>query len=276
MKGVDILKALLAVYIAFLVFTYIINPAYNLVPAATTLVWIDAEYILAPIAATLAGLYAIRKYDFKSIHGRTMLLIFLGTVSVLVAETLFIGWETLLNERPFPSVADIFFILMYPLMFFGAINELRMGKLGMGTRRLALSLAAIIALSAITFYYGVYLAYDPEAALLENALAIGYGIGDIALIIALVLVINMSIKFKGGLSAKTWVIFALALLGLWGADILYAMFYDNYMAGEPFYRMIMDYGWLANYLLMAWFFLKDKADMDVMKSTALSRERKRK
>lgn len=257
-----ILSFLFAVYCIAVLLAY----STNIIPEESRMVWANLLYLIAPLFALAAGIYALRKYGIESIHGKTLLYINLGSLSFFIAELLWVVYEIFFETAPSPSIADIFFFAAYPFFLYGIFNELKLGKI-LWTQKKILTFAAILAiLLSITLYFGVYSAYDPEAAIIENTVSIGYGLVDVVMVGASILLIYLAREFRGGAFYASWTLFSAGIISYWLGDVLYAIFYGQYVAGEFLYRQI-DYLWLASYFIIGWALIMQGAIMDKIKES---------
>jgi len=227
---------------------------------------------IAPGFAVLAGIYAFRKYGIKSIHGMSILLITIGIALWWLGEIVWMVFDIVLGIDPFPSVADVFYLLAYPIMFIGIVSELRLGKIKWTTKKVILSVVILLLLSVITYYYGIFMAYDEEATLTENVVAISYGVGDLILLVGSIMLINLSVEFTGGIFSKAWVVFVIGMLLTWAADVLFAIYYEPYEAMEWTYLQ-MDHLWTAGYLFFGYSFLIMGSVIDKLKEFAVSKKK---
>jgi len=218
---------------------------------------IEIIFLLSPLFAVVLGLLAVKKYTLQSVYGKSFLFLTLGFLCWLIGEAIWI-YFFLADIGAFPSVADVFYLLAYPLILIGIILEL---KDGMSFKWNGVTIGIIVillALTALTGYYGVYWAYDEEATGAENIVAMSYGIGDIILLVVVALLI---IKYGGAFFSKSWMLLGLGFVLTWAGDILYAMFYEAYEEGL-WLASQMDYLWIIGYLLMGFFFYRQMKAID--------------
>lgn len=213
-------------------------------------------YLSTPLIAVLAGIYATRTYHLGNVHGTAMALLTAGLLCFFIGESLFSSYQFIWHIDPYPSLADIFYLAAYPLIFAGLIKEVSLHKLNWHRmNRLVLVLICLLlaAFTVIITYFGVFLAYNPGDPLINNLIAISYGIGDLILIVPALFVMKLAAEFKGGKLFNAWTLVLIALLTMMTADILYAIYKDGYNAVDWPYIMI-DIIWGASYLLFAYAF----------------------
>lgn len=233
----------------------------------------DAQVViftLSPLFAIILGILALNSFGVNNIHGKANLFIIAGVTCWFLGEFLWLIYEIILEIDPYPSAADIFYLIGYPFLMIGIIFELKIGKLVPEKTNLMKNKIALIILSvltAITLYFGVYLAYDSEISASENALGMTYGIGDLILLFAVLYLVQLSFQYKGGELFKSTLALAAGLVFTWFADILFAQYYDQYIEGGTL-AIAMDYLWIIGYLLFAFYFMFQGEALDKIKKFA--------
>jgi uncharacterized membrane protein len=199
-------------------------------------------------------------YRFNSANGRAILFIIAGLVSWGIAETIwYVLANVLMTPDLFPSWADFFFLLGYPLFVAGiwqgyvtAGVKLRQVKKSV----LVMVLSASFVLTALVLYFGVYQAYDPTADFITSAINIGYGLGDLVLVILSVLTILVAREYKGGKLASFWITIAAGFFFTLLADIIFAM-YTNQVLNDVKPYTYVDLFWGAAYLVLLYGILEN-------------------
>ena len=208
-------------------------------------------YLIPPAIAVVCGIAAAEAFGKGNPSGGALRLIMLGLLCWFIGDFIFFAFEQYLHTDPFPSIADVFYLVAYPLLFIGLYRYAKLSDIEWTPARKMLAWIAGLLLAAIVFYFGIYLAFDPEAPLLDNLIAMSYGVGDLFLIIAALVVAVMASEFRGGLLFRYWNYFTAGMFLMLAADILFAIYPTQYVAGEWPFRQ-MDLLWSASYLLFAW------------------------
>lgn len=193
----------------------------------------DSLYLFTPLTSVIAGIFLLRLYGTKGFRARTFILLTLGISCLFVGEVLWNYYEYFLHINPFPSNADIFYLTAYPLFFMGLINEIRGVEFNWHSlKRETIFLLTIVSILLIilVFYFGIYLAYDAKETLSTNIIAMGYGIGDVILILTNIFVLVLAWEFRGGKFSHTWIAIFCSFIMTLIADILFAIFTDPYKA----------------------------------------------
>ena len=130
---------------------------------------IIAVSLSCQIITGIAAFIVARKYRGTRIFGRAYLSLAAAFFSVAIGEIIYNVYLFVFNQDPFPSIADIFFFLLYPFTLLHLLINIRFFKVGINLRGVFLisSLASFIiiayALEAfegigelnIDFFYGL-------------------------------------------------------------------------------------------------------------------------
>jgi hypothetical protein len=240
----------------------------------------QALYLIFPVAAALIALYASRIFGFKSANGRAILLITGGVVCWGIAEVIgFVLDNFLAVDNLIPRVDSFFFLLAYPI--FGAGIYQCFITSGVKLKQVKKTLLAIVVsisiiLTTLVGYFGIYQAYDPSVDLLTNIVNIGYGIGDLILIVLSLLTILVASEYKGGKLASFWKIMTAGFFVFLIADTLFfTMWGDLVVEGTKPYAVIVEMLWVASYQLLTYGLLENYVHISsVQKSIKLKLSQK--
>ena len=213
-------------------------------------------YLIAPFLAVITSLYAVRTYRLNNGHGQVMALLSAGLICWLIGETLFFLFQFVWHTSPFPSVADVFYLVAYPLIFAGLVKEILIHKVSLHDfNKLFMTLVVLllIVLAVIVAYFGVHKAYTPGASFWSNSISIAYGLGDFFLIVPCLFVLKIALDYQGGKLYTTWILILLALMFMLTGDILFAVFRNQYDTLVFPYTLI-DLAYVMSYLCFAYSF----------------------
>ena len=192
--------------------------------------------LLAVIAALMsfgAALYAWQRVKISKEEGFVWLLLSLGLLLWLGGESLWFYLEAVTGEIPFPSVADVSWLLGYPVLFLAFFFEYR--RLGVDLdmkKKLAIFLTVVIA-GIIMIWILLYpIAVSTEVSTLEKFLDLAYPIGDLALLVPVLLVTAV---YLGGRLGRAWLIISLGFVVYSFADLAfsYLSWEEIYWSGHP-------------------------------------------
>ncbi len=242
--------------IGFIGFCIAAWTTYWILPAGETKILLQYVFVLSSlILAVAGGAYSLYKYGTQGTKANTLLLLTGGMFCWLVGESIWTYYEYYLKIDPFPSLADICYLMAYPLFFLALIRELWLSRVNWKT--LSKSLIFMIIMSSllligIVLYFGVYLAYKPDEVLLTNSIAISYGIADLVLIVASMLLLILAWEFKGGELSRIWMTLFVSFFLTLTSDILFAVFTKVYHEQGSFYRSLTDSIWILAYMFFAY------------------------
>lgn len=212
----------------------------------------NMTYLLFPLFAIVGGIFSLHKIGFQGMRARTVLFLLLGITCWFIGDVIWDIYENLLLAKPFPSIADISYLLAYPFLFSGMINEIIRANIRWNKVHKVLIYfitTVSIIFTFIVFYFGIYLAYDPKIQLINNIIAISYGIGDLLLIITNLIVLVLAWEFRSGRLSIIWITFFVSFIFQLIADILFAIYQGAYQAQIPLYRNSLDELWMLSYLI---------------------------
>lgn len=211
-------------------------------------------FSFAPVIPVFMGLFALREQCLRNSRGWTLFFLTLGVLSFMIGEGLWTYYDLVLQVDPFPSLADLFYSLAYPFFFIGLVNELRNNKLEFkSVSKLLLSslLLNSLLIAGVIAYVGIYMAYTPGVGFWENFFALGYGAGDLVLIIMNFFVFFLAWKERKEGVTSAWFYFFCAILLSLFADVLFALFeLEHSQKVWPYFQGI-DSIWILSYLYFA-------------------------
>lgn len=223
------------------VISYLISP---------TSIYSEIIYLLASFSALVAAFFALSAYGLKNTRGKGIAFISTGICCWFLGELLWFILSYIMLIDPYPSVADFFYVIAYPMFFIGILMILWKARIDWNDRRITYFLFAVAIISTMSIYFGGYLAYDPSAGLLENLFGILYNIGDAVLILGSLLILFLAMDLKGGKLFSSWLAFTGGIFLIFVADILFSIYYAPYEE-NVFLYLQMDHLWIGGYLLVA-------------------------
>jgi len=147
------------------------------------------------------------------------------------------------QDNPFPSLADAFYLAMYPLIALGLLGLIRVTS---PHRDKEAALDASIVTVALGLLVWVYLAapqvQDPTLDWIQKLVSISYPLGDI-----LILAVLVRLLVGAGRRTRALWLLSLGTLGLFASDVLYGLIQMN---GSWSTGGLVDVGWMVFYL--AW------------------------
>lgn len=210
------------------------------------IVSIGAGAMLVGAAFTLHG---PRKYSWAAIGA--------GVLCWGIGETIWVYFEYIQGlEVPYPGSADVFYVLGYPLMFFGVLllpanKQGRLEKLRLSMDAFAGTIAVAAIMWVVYLKDLIYL--DPEIGFLEQFINIMYPLGDLILLIAVMILTVSRTSYQFDIR---FLALAVGLIATSFADVIYVLQVeaDTYASGGW-----LDSLWLGSYgayALVGWYLLR--------------------
>lgn len=215
-------------------------------------------YVAAPTLAVMSSLYLVVRYGMLGKKSLLYFSLFTGLGFLLAGEALFVYFDYFLRQRPFPTVADAFYLLSYPFIFIAMLIEASFMRISLRNTNLrsgVMFLAIFIILAGVAGYFGVYSAYAPEEPLVNNAISIGYGLGDLFIIAGAMYLLFLSRNLRRNQESYFWTGIIAGFGSITAADILFAKFNDLYLEGNVVAKNVMDSFWILGYVTIAFFLL---------------------
>lgn len=178
----------------------------GLISRETAMVFTD--WIFEPISGSVVVLSIIsaKRHGIIGSHGKAWIAFTVFSAMWFIAETVWMILELFYNQKPFPSLADAFYLAGYPAYFVFAVLYIKPVKDGV-TRKMILG-ASLVA--AAVLVPNLYMAFDNSSG--EDQLSIILGaVYPVADAIVLVPAIIGVILFFGGRVNFLW---SLMLLGV--------------------------------------------------------------
>ena len=194
------------------------------------------------LAYLSAGILCLRNWRSRQIvSGRNVWLLFgIGMLSYFLGGIFFGYTEIVLDEEPFPSVGDIFFVVTYLLVGIGMI-------LAVASRRINLEVWQWIIVLAIAAFGSAlaWLISQQDAATVAVATEVGSGWKEqagtflnwfyvVSDVLLLIIATSLLLAFWGGRASLPWRMIAVATFSLYIADIWFkwATRDPNYQSGD--------------------------------------------
>ena len=203
-----------------------------------------ANWIFIPVpaaAVVLSILFAIRN-GTKGNHGKAWILFSLSMICWFIGEQVWLVYDLVYNEDPFPSLADFFYLIGYVFFFAFSLYYLRPVKNAITKKMIGTAIAISTSLLIPTMYYSLN---NTDYNSFEFALAASYPALDavtlVPSMIGIVLFLGGKVNFMWTLVMLGMLIFVMADTGFLATD----------MAGEYYEGHPVNILYLWSYLLFA-------------------------
>ena len=206
---------------------------------------------LAPlIVAILVGFLVVKEYSLKTTHGKAFLLLTLGFLFFLAGEITWVIFGEFLGIDPFPSIADVFYLLAYPSLFIGLLIEIKDAKLDFNKKKIGMLLFSFVALGVIFLNFTVLQQIESNLSFLDNLISALYGVGDIILVLMSLLLFLVIFEYRHGRIFRCWTWILFNFLAMLAADLIFAAFYEFYEV-SILVTAVADILWMLSYGLFA-------------------------
>lgn len=200
------------------------DAALFLNPVKTTLwnYYFSAGFGLIYVMAGIFGIIRARQFGFTSTFGKAVAFIGMALLCYGIGDYIWFYYTTFLQiEVPYPSFADLFWIMFFPLIIIGFSSFLTVFR-QLITKRMVLQ-SGILILLAFTFSLAVIFKPDlsSDLSFLEKTLNAIYPAGDALLLSLIFITFQVSAPIAGGYFKKALLFFAVATIVQFLADVLF-------------------------------------------------------
>jgi hypothetical protein len=204
-----------------------------------------------PLMVTIIGFSVVAKYRGTLIFGKSYLALSLGFLSIFLAEVTYMIYDLVYNIEPYPSIADVFFFMLYPLLLVYLFKNIKFFASKISIRAkiwiISMPLTVLAGYSILSttlgeisifefdFYYGIIFVYVVTLTL------------SVAIVGAFI--------FKEGVIGKAWILFVTGILLLTIGDVWY---YNLEIFGEYDLLHPVNMFWYAGYWVIIYALIKQK------------------
>jgi diguanylate cyclase (GGDEF)-like protein/PAS domain S-box-containing protein len=213
-----------------------VTAAFYAFPAGHLVLW-------SLLALSSAGAIGAGTVVHRPAHRFPWWLLAVGVTVFAAGDTTYNVLTTILGERnPFPSLADVFYLAVYPFAAAGLVLLIRhrTGGRDRGSLLDALSLTSALALLSWIFLISPYV-NDQQLDWLERATSIAYPLGDV-----LILATSTRLAITSG-GNRAAAMLGIGAVGLLGSDVVYGL---GQLDGTWQIGSWYDLGWVVFYI--AW------------------------
>jgi GAF domain-containing protein/HAMP domain-containing protein len=179
---------------------------------------------------------------------RTWLLLGLALFSFLIADLFWLYFENFLEVPPFPSIADIFYLSIYPLVLWGL---LALPKVPLNRRERSHFFSDLAIVMTVATMYSWYFIIQPTAAgyqgdLLAQLIAAAYPIGDLVVLVGIVTIL---FRWPEANTRSAMLLFAAGMIVYMISDVTfgYTSLTGTYATGSW-----IDTGWVIANAFFIW------------------------
>ncbi len=182
----------------------------------------------------------------------------LGLTFLLLGQLIIASYQLFLHVPiPFPSAADLFFVVAYPLLVWALVAFIRAYEeagfpTGRPGERRAIGAATALG-SALVAAQVLRPVLAADVALLEKLLNVVYPVLDFVLLVPTVILIRLTLRFRGGPVGRIWLLLLFGFVFLCFGDVLFSYLSSlGQTALDPLVdgMYILSYGFLAGGALL--------------------------
>lgn len=203
-----------------------------------------------PLFTFVAAFVVAKRYRGSFVFGKAYFSLAIAFLMVFFAEVTYLIYDLVLEIEPFPSIADLFFFLLYPFTLIHLILNIRFfnpsiynkDKIWMGALFAAIVLTYMFlslqetAITSFDFAYGNIFVIGTSATLVLTALGVK--------------------TFKEGVLGKAWLILLMGIASQVVGDVWY---YHLEIAGQYDLAHPVNMFWYASYWIIVYALIKHKS-----------------
>lgn len=215
----------------------------------------DSDFIISivsfinPLAVFISSLFIAKRYGFSDVFGKAYLSLSIAFMMVFLAEVTYLVYDLILGLDPYPSIADVFFFLLYPFTLIHLFLNIRFFNPKIKRKEVLL---LVTILSIILFSYVYFSLVDIEKFNFDFYYGLIFVTGaSVTLIIALF----GTMTFKEGLLGKAWLLILIGILSLTIGDVWY---YQLEITGDYSLTHMVNIFWYAGYWILVYSLIKHK------------------
>jgi hypothetical protein len=205
--------------------------------------------IINPLVAGITSMIVGFRYGMTNVFTRSYVLLGIGFLCVTIGETLYFIFDIVFDIDPFPSFADVFFLLFYPFVLAHLVINLKFFKPKYSKKIIfwLVCFPTVYALSFFTFY--------KHTDNIVTMITVGYVVPSS---ISLALAVVGANLFRQGIIGATWSILLIGMISISSADVWYSYLEtsDSYSLDHP-----VNILWYAGYWIVTYALLKHKTSL---------------
>ncbi len=213
-------------------------------PRAINLYVVDAIFALVAWFATIAAYVTMRAFRRNDSLKGVWAVLTAGLALWALGETSWFIIEAILGLDPYPSIADLFWVLGYPIVFVGLVLGMKTLHVRPSSGGKIIGTALILIIAFDLWYFVLSVILPAKAPLIQKFLNIYYPVGDLILLSPVIYSL-MTLKYRA--VDYSWKLIALGLGLIMVNDVIfsYLAIIDVYQSGS-----LLDSFWIGGYLII--------------------------
>jgi len=177
----------------------------------------DSFFFIGPIATMSVGFAIAFKHGRDSMYFKPFLALSVGILFFMLGDAVYLYYDWILGEDPYPSIGDVFYVLFYAFTITFIVTALKFFAFPLSKIKVALISTIVVGL--ILAYTSIsYEVYEGDVLNFDFAYGMGF-VGLAALTVGLATLGILS--FKRSLQSLVWVL----ILGSLLADAIGSLWY---------------------------------------------------
>ena len=206
---------------------------------------------LNPLIVSIIGFFVVVKYKGSIIFGKSYLSLAIAYLGIFLGEITYMVYDIVYDIEPYPSIADVFFFIQYPLLLVHLILNIKFFTSKI--TKLAKIWFIVMPIVVLIGYSILYAINDLEGILEFDFI---YGVIFVYFsALTLSFAVIGAVIFKEGAIGKAWVLLAIGILFNTIGDTWYynLELFDAYDLLHP-----VNMFWYAGYWLVIYALIKHK------------------
>ncbi len=210
------------------------------------IVYSDALAFITAILPVVTSLYVFSYFEKGNPEKTVWLVLCAGLILWLLGEILWFYYEVLMGADPFPSLADIMWVLGYPSLFVALLLLYKIVEVRLKTYEVVFGIVVFIIAVAVFLLFGHMIPAEEEFTFLEKAVSLFYPVADLFLLYLALLITGL---YWAGKLGYSWLLIAVGIIlyvvgDLWFAYLEWMELYEE-LAWHP-----VDFTWIIGDLLV--------------------------
>lgn len=215
----------------------------------------DSDFIISivsfinPLAVAISSFFIAKRYSFSDIFGKAYLSLSIAYLMVFLAEVTYLVYDLFLGLDPYPSIADVFFFLLYPFTLIHLFLNIQFFNPQIKRKKILL-LGTIFLIIVFSFVY--FSASNSDEFNFDFYYGLIFVIGAS---VTLVITLLGTLVFKEGSLGKAWLLILIGILSITIGDVWY---YYLEIFGEYSLTHVVNLFWYAGAWILVYSLIKHR------------------
>ena len=210
------------------------------------IVYSDAIAVIVAILPVVTSLYVFSYFKKGNPEKTVWLVLCVGLILWLLGEMLWFYYEVLMGVDPFPSLADVPWVLGYPSLLIALFLLYRTVEVRLKAYEVAIGVLVFIVAVAVFFTFGHLIPAEEEFTFLEKAVSLFYPVADLFLLYFALLITGL---YWAGKLGYSWLLIAVGIILYAVGDLWFAYLEWLELYAEVVWHPV-DFTWIIGDLLV--------------------------